>query len=218
MVGHAIPTRSDGGFTLIELLVAITLLSLLALVLFGGLHFGMRAWEGARANSVGSDDLRIAQGIVRREVEGAYPYYSSRDPLHPEIDFRGNNSAMTFLAAAPQAIASSTRSRVTIAEERVGRIVQLTIRAVPELATAGNAAWSAPLVGDIATARFSFLGPDGWHDTWQNQSILPSLVRLRVAFKSGDTRFWPDMVVAPHITADASCVYDYPTKRCQNRK
>lgn len=217
MASPAIPSRGDSGFTLIELLVAIVLLSLLALVLFGGLHFGMRAWEGANANSAGSDDLRIVQGIIRREIEGAYPYYQSSDPLHRQIDFRGDRLAMTFLATAPQASASSARSHVTIAEEHDRSGAQLTIRAVPELAVAGHAAWSASLVRDIATARFSFLGSDGWHDTWQNQSVLPSLVRVHVTFKSGDGRFWPDLIVAPHITADAGCVYDYATKRCQGR-
>lgn len=218
MAGPVNPNGNEGGFTLIELLVTITLLSLLALVLFGGLHFGVRAWEGARANGVGSDDLRIAQNILRREIEEAYPYYFSADPLHPEIDFRGNNTAMTFLATAPQATGSNDRSRVTIAEERDGEGVQLSIRAMSELATAGNAAWSAPLVRDIATARFSFLGPGGWRDSWQNQIALPSLVRVRVTFKPGDGRFWPDLIVAPRVTADAECVYDYATKRCQGRQ
>jgi general secretion pathway protein J len=216
-VDLAMPGRNESGFTLIELLVTITLLSLLALVLFGGLHFGIRAWEGASANSAGADDLRVVQNILRREIEQAYPYYASDDPLHPEIDFRGDDHAMTFLAPAPQVMERSARYRITVAEERSAGDVQLAIRAAPELATTGNSTWSAPLLRNLAAVRFSFLGPDGWHDAWKNRSTLPSLVRVRVTFRRGDSRFWPDLIVAPRIAADAGCVYDYVTKRCHGR-
>ena len=56
-----------------------------------------------------------------------------------------------------------------------------------------------------------------WHDAWAAEPALPLLVSLKVRFRSGDTRLWPDLVIAPRITADVGCVHDPLTKRCRGR-
>ena len=40
-----------------------------------------------------------------------------------------------------------------------------------------------------------------WRDEWHEQKFLPDLVRLRVTFADGDEGAWPDLVVAPRISA-----------------
>ena len=205
--------NAQAGFTLIEMLVTVTLLALLAVLLFGGLRFGVRAWEGAEAHGTGTEEIRAVQDLLRREIEQAYPGYDARDPQHPVVDFAGAGDAMTFLAPAPQVAATAGRSRITLAAAPDGQDTQLVIAAHPEL---GGAAWSAPLLRHLAAARFAYFANGRWREDW-HAAALPALVRLRVAFRPGDVRVWPELIVAPRIAADAGCRYDPATKRCQDR-
>ncbi len=208
-------TRATAGFTLIELLVTITLLSLLVVLLFGGLRFGARAWDGAEAHGVRTDELRVVQNLLRHEMEQAYPAYDTTDPVHPTIQFDGDADSLTFLAPPPQAAQPAGRARITIAAARVGSETQLVMRAEPELAT--NGAWSAPLLRHIAGIALSYYGANGWSPTWSGRTTMPSLIRLHVAFRRGDGRVWPDLIVAPQIAADAACLYDVAARRCGGR-
>lgn len=207
----------EAGFTLIELLVTITLVSMLLLLLFGGLRFGVRAWDGSQAHGVRTDELRLVQGILRREIEQAYPAYDATDPVHPVVDFRGGADSLAFLAPAPQAAETTGRSRIAIRMERVGGQLQLAMHGAPELASGQGDAWSAPLLRNVAAVQFAFFDSAGWHPDWKNMNAMPVLVRVRVKFRPGDGRVWPDLIVAPRIGTDAGCVYDYTTMHCQGR-
>lgn len=207
----------QAGFTLIELLVTITLLSFLVLLLFGGLRFGVRAWDSAQAHGTGTGDMRVVQNLLRREIEQAYPRYDTTDPIHPVVDFEGQADRLTFLAPAPQAVAASGRFRITLAAEQTGGNLQLTMRGVPELAATQDGAWSTALLRNLKSVRFSYYAANQWTDDWRGANQMPGLVRVHVEFRPGDGRVWPDLIVAPLIQADAGCVYDPTTMRCAGR-
>ncbi|HEY2069246.1 MAG TPA: prepilin-type N-terminal cleavage/methylation domain-containing protein [Rhizomicrobium sp.] len=198
------------GFTLLELLVTITLLSLLSLLLFGGLRLGTRAWDGAQAYGAGTDEVRVVQALLRRELEAAYPSVTASDPLHPVVEFDGNVHQMTFLAPPPQALHENGRERITLSAGPGS----LTIHATPELASNRQGDWSTVILRNVASVHFSYFGDGAWRGSWTNAQALPSLVRVQVKF--ADNRAWPDLIVAPHIEEDASCIFDPVTKKCRS--
>jgi general secretion pathway protein J len=63
------------------------------------------------------------------------------------------------------------------------------------------------LLDDIAGVDFAYFGAldedeaPAWHEEWDGLAQLPALVRLRVDFADDDERVWPDLVVAPMISA-----------------
>jgi len=208
------------GFTLLELMVTLTLLSLLSLLLFGGLRLGARAWDHSEARGAGMDELHVVQNLLRREIEQAYPYYVTTDPVHPTVDFSGTASEIDLLAPAPQAMAAPGRARIAVTALRDG---SLAMRARSELSDSRRDGWSETLLSGLAGVRFSYFGTDDpriaptWRDHWTGAKTLPRLVRIDVRFAKGDGRMWPDFIVAPRIEADANCVYDYTTQHCTGR-
>jgi len=97
------------------------------------------------------------------------------------------------------------------------------MKAQPELAGDRSSATRNELLTDVEHVELSYFGRVAsenaaqWHDNWTQQSMLPQLVRIQVRFHAGDTRLWPELVVAPRIYADVGCSYDGLTKRCRGR-
>ena len=57
-------------------------------------------------------------------------------------------------------------------------------------------------------AAFSYLGEARkekdlrWNDNWKNAAISKTC-RIRVSFRSGDTRTWPELLIAPRVRAES---------------
>ena len=68
---------------------------------------------------------------------------------------------------------------------------------------------SVVLMDGIAGGRIDYFGairpqdPEEWQDRWEDMPGLPLLVRMTVTFPDGDSRIWPELVVAPIVASPA---------------
>jgi general secretion pathway protein J len=216
---------TEAGFTLVELLVAISLFSFIRLALFEGLHFGVFAWASGRAHADRADHVMYVQNLLRRLIEDAYPFYLSGDPAHSHVDFDGTSTSLGFLAPAPIVLGGGGRSRFkTFVDQSRGRH-DLVMTSRPELADEGNStvATTTILLAGVEAVDFLYLGrarlgaSDRWRESWVEEPVLPDLVRMKVRFPQHDTRVWPDLDVAPRISADVGCAYDPLNRGCRGR-
>ncbi|HYM89295.1 MAG TPA: type II secretion system protein [Nitrospiraceae bacterium] len=60
------PQRSEGGFTLVEVLLAVSLVAMMATLVFGSLYVTMSAIDAARANSA---DAQIVRSTLRVMID-----------------------------------------------------------------------------------------------------------------------------------------------------
>jgi general secretion pathway protein J len=205
--------------------VAVTLLSLLSTVLTRGLSFGIDAWVRGSAHSDQLSRTLAVQGLLRDVVGQAYPYFLSGDPTRPYVDFEGTSESLAMLAPAPTALGGAGRSRFTLFAAKRNGLSDLMMTLQAELATANSPSTTEKktLLAGMASIEFTFFGTwrsenaARWHDRWTGQTALPQLLRIQVRFPEGDTRPWPDLVIAPRITADVGCVYDQLTQQCRGR-
>ena len=198
-------TLASPGFTLIELLVALTLMALLSVILFGGLRFGVRAWDtgGQRIEQV--SQIETVQNLLRRQISQVrlLPQSAEAGPIAP---FVGDAHGLVFIAPLPahRGIGGSYLFRLT-ESDRDGRS-DLTLAwhlYRPELLTGDLQAFDeeTPLLEDIAGIELSYFGapnpeqPTQWWDAWDGANGRPQLVRVRVEFPPGDVRRWPDLIV-----------------------
>lgn len=213
-----IANKRQRGFTLIEILIAMTLLGLLMAMLFGGLRLGTRAWEASDVRSADLARLEAVQGFIRRALTGAYPLVNTGDDdAKRKITFTGGAQAVAFTALMPAHFGVGGFYTITLAVEDGVDGARLVFRR--QLYRSGNEEAPPPppagtieekekiLLDGFSKAEFSYFGASGsdetpsWQDEWQDPKSLPDLVRLSVTFADGDARSWPELVIAPRISA-----------------
>ena len=206
------------GFTLLEILIAMTLLGLLMAMLFGGLRLGTRAWEASDVRSADLARLEAVHGFIRRALTGAYPLLGTGDDdAKRRIAFTGGAQAVAFTALMPAHFGVGGFYTITLAVEDGVDDKRLIFRrqlyrpgadgAPPPPPAGADEEQEKVLLEGISKAEFSYFGiadndeTPAWRDEWRDQESLPDLVRLSVSFADRDKRAWPDLVVAPRISA-----------------
>jgi len=212
--------RATAGFSLVELLVAFTILGLLFALLQDGFLLGHRVWERANLRAATRiEPVEGAQQYLRERISRAYPAW--RPVSGPEIDFVGEPQRLAFEAAPPDALRPATRQRHVLSLNGQGEL-EIAWRPNTDRSLAG-AYRRATLVEGVRDLRISYFGPTGfdrvprWRETWRSQIRPPQAVRIQVAFAPGDPRVWPDLVVAPRMSVDATCIFESTTRACRGR-
>lgn len=96
------PKVTTQGFTLVERLVGLTLMALLSVILFGGLRFGMRAWEAGGEHVEQASRLDTMQNLLRRQVSQArLPELDAGTESRPLPAFVGEPERLQFIAPLP---------------------------------------------------------------------------------------------------------------------
>jgi len=208
----------DAGFTLLELLVAMAVLSLLALVMMGGLKFSARVWERTQATSDETDAVSSAQAFIRHQLAAAYPQWQDTGSERPHILFDGAPQILSFLAPPPAQFGPGTNLRYTLQRSKAGDLEVVWQSQQPDAEPKATR-----LLSNIASVTFDYFGPAfggnllKWWDSWSNRARPPDLVRIRIAFPPGDRRVWPQLIVHPDITVDVRCIYEPLTRTCRGR-
>ena len=208
----------EKGFTLIELLVSMTLLGFVFVILFGGLRFGSRAWERSDSETSATDTVRLVQSLIRGEIARACPrrIAAADSASTPKVVFTGAADGLSFLAPAPLASGVTGCARLALAVLPDGHKERLVLRVAGQ--NEGTGMQQTDLIRHAQRIELDYLEKGtGWRAQWSDESDLPALVRLRVAFPDGDARVWPELYATPEISAEADCTYDPNSKSCQVR-
>jgi general secretion pathway protein J len=211
--------RSSDGYTLIEALASLTLLGLASLLLAVGLEtIQPRLAVLDQANGV--EDVEAAQDLLRTRIERASPQTVLQTPA-AMIDFDGTNDELEFVAPPAQSRGPDAllHYRLYLAGDgdlKLDETSDLTLdprKAINQIV----------LLHGVAGVELSYFGANGqpaaagWASHWQQQAVLPLLVRIRIAFSARDRRAWPTLIVRPAATIDSACVIDVNTGACQGR-
>jgi len=205
--------KRGSGFTLVELLLAITLLSILLALAYGGLHAATRATERGQKILEESGRLRMAHQFVRRQLNQAIPLaFVQGDNEAPESDqpevFLGSAHSIRFVGPMPGYLGfgGPQVQQLSIVEGENGLELVLEhalLQGFEELQLTERD--PILLIDHIAFAEFQFLrrGDDGdwlpWTDTWEEVGSLPSAIALDIEFEEGTYSDWPLMVAAVRI-------------------
>jgi general secretion pathway protein J len=216
--------RRSGGFTLIEMLVALALVSLMSVAMLQAYRFSQRTLSQATRLDGGVREVAGAQRLLRRLIEQAYPFEGPASEAAATVARPLEGGARELALSAPSLARAGAVGlvRYTLAESDGALEVRWSIDrngaadAVSERREAlldGVAALSIDYLELVRLDNGQF--EPLWRESWTNRHKLPALVRVRVQFAPGDRRQWPELVVAPRISADANCVFDVVSQMCR---
>lgn len=192
--------RSRLGFTLIEVTIAITLLALLAVIVYGAFYLGHRAVEKTQARSEHSQRLRSAGDLLAGYIRSGYPYRFS--PQQPRIFFSGATDRLIFVSAVSLGMGGRGMSKVSISwdGDGIGDFIleeEIPVRFEDREAAPGyrNRVVLAQAVRDF---RMNYLftdprsGEESWFEEWDgnDRNALPQAVRMTYRNPTGEEIHW----------------------------
>jgi general secretion pathway protein J len=176
------------------------------------------------AFSRASAEVGAAQMILRTRVEEMRPL-ARLDAGDPLVDFSGTERVLNFYAAPPDHDGGRGLIKFRLLLTAPGDLV---LYEVPELVAdidrfnASVKGWrGVTLLRNVSGLSIAYFGPipedkkRRWRQFWQETNTLPQAVRIRIAFRPGDRRAWPELIVRPAPTIDLSCDPEKGSFRCE---
>lgn len=196
----------QGGFSLLEMLVVLIVLGFLMLGLNQGVRTGLAFWTVQSRQVGGTAELDTTARILRMLLTGLpiAPAAAINPGAAPmALAFAGSADHLTFVGDLPTGLGAARRADITV-ELRGGRLVLAWSPHIHEVTSTKPAMTETELLRGVARFELAYWGitapdvPAGWLAQWDGPAI-PQLVRIRVTFAKGDSRHWPDMIVAPQL-------------------
>lgn len=189
------------GFTLLEVLVAMTLLSLILLLMFNALNIGNRHWHAGEAKTTATDNRRLIRSFIRKQFEQTVPLLQLSQSAN-RLMFHGTAHSVLYASYLPAHHAGAglyvlhimaQDNRLTL--QYLGLHEPIDIKHPPP-PDAGN---TRVLLEDISSLKLRYYGRDRdqeipiWHDRWTAKNTLPELVHIELQHRTEGA--WPAMII-----------------------
>lgn len=192
----------------------MTILGLMASVMFGGLRLGTRAWEKGEKEAERLQRLRIISDLINSQLRGAYPYSLLKRPKPgqrqnvdrqeelerrkkgPPVFFQGKPTALRFVST--RALDPSMNGLAQVFYELVSegkfRVREYFVRGKDSLQKVPEREGNVLLKG-VGSMQFNYLGKapgeeePAWRDEWNGSQMrgLPAGVRIRLEWTDEGT-------------------------------
>ncbi len=198
------------GFTLVELLLAITLMTMLLGLAYGGLRAAIRSTDRGQTLLEESGQVRSTHQFVRRQLNQMLPLAFDTDGMDDEIRtlFTGDTNHIQFVAPMPGYLGAGGPQvqRIEVAPGDDGYDILFSHALLQEFEE-DDIALQDPLVllKNVRDAGFQFLGRDeegevtGWMNAWEEIDTLPVSVRLDIDMGEDTPIHWPALVAGVRV-------------------
>ena len=187
------------GFTLLELLVAITLMSLVLVLLYSGLRLGLNGWDSGEQRAEAASRLRLVQEFLRRQLAQSMTVYRINERQEREVVFGGQSNGVEFVAPMLTQLGQGGLYRIRI--EAGDHQLRLRWRPYLPHDPAAGEERETVLLDAVSGVEWAYFGPEQdddtspprWRSDWSSSQRRPLLARLNLSWRGEP---WPDLVVA----------------------
>jgi general secretion pathway protein J len=188
--------REKTGFTLLELILALTILSMVALIIGSGFRLGIKAWEKGESEARETQRLRALSGLISQNVKSAYPY-NMKIEQEKVVVFEGDANSLLFVTSFVEPRGGGFKwVRYSYSE---GSLV-FTEGKLPDKNFLDKIAENEEVIdSDIGEVTFEYLSSfeEEWQESWDLGEGIPVAVRVKIAY------FQPFFITLPMGLVDS---------------
>lgn len=196
------------GFTLLEVLIAMSLLSIMGVLLYGSINIGTRSWNTGEKRAENATQMLIVQNYLRSSIANIRPLMDVISDEEPVFSFQGTNQSLQFVSTLPQSATRGGLYRFTMkpGDSENNKLVLSIEPFYRTLDKETAKIKDVELLRNLETIELTYYGPENagalearWVDNWEDQEFLPQIIKLDLQIE-GD-QFWPPLVITPRIEA-----------------
>ncbi|MBL6986090.1 MAG: prepilin-type N-terminal cleavage/methylation domain-containing protein [Methylobacter sp.] len=197
------------GFTLIEVLIAMTLLSIMVVLLFSSLRICAKSWEQGESKIAEVNEVAVVYNFFQRHLSSAIPVWDdftvkngfTTGNQDKTFSFQGKKQSLQFVSVFP-ASAGRTGMQLFLIEpqEQDGeRLIKVTL--TPFYPVTEGEEWhreEVVLLRHVSDFSLAYFGADDageaeWQEEWLEKGVQPRLVKISINTNNGV--YWADMMI-----------------------
>lgn len=196
------------GFTLIEVLIAMTLLSVMVVLLFASLKICAQSWEQGEEKITEVNDVAVVYNFFQQHLAAAKPVvndFSTDETV--SFGFQGEAQSLRFVSALPASVGRSGLQQFTLQlqEGEDGQVIKIIL--TPFFPVSDGEEWrqdEAILIKHVKEFKLSYFGSDdgvsegAWTEEWLDKEVQPQLVKIKIGLENNS--YWPEMVIKLNIS------------------
>jgi general secretion pathway protein J len=203
------------GFTLIEVLIAMTLFSMMVVLLFGSLQVCANSWHKGETKIAAVNEMAVVSHFFQQHLATTQPLFNTglngnkKSDLQAPLAFQGKRQSIQFTSAFPASVGRLGVQLFTISLKTEDGQQNLKVKIIPlaPLNTTQDHE-EVVLINGVRDFSIAYFGADdatnntlskaAWRDDWQEKNTLPRLLKITIKLDNG--LFFPDMLIALKIT------------------
>ncbi len=185
------------GFTLLEVLLAMSLLSIMMVLLFASLSTSARSWNLGEQKIAQVNEKAVTYGFLKRYLGNARPLWG-RDDGQRVFMFQGQRQAVKFVSDMPLSSAYKGLQQFELYLDKYNGSQRLMVSVNPFSFQENSETEAQPqiLLVQITSFKMHYFDAEvqEWAQQWQDKETLPALVKVSIELADGSP--WPPMIFA----------------------
>jgi len=205
--------QAQQGFTLIEVLIAMTLLSIMVVLLFTSLKICAQSWEQGESKITEVNEVAVVYNFFQQHLASSKPVWNdfSGEEGVKTFAFQGARQTLQFVTAFPDSVGRKGLQQFSLSLQQQDGDSVIKVGLSPFLPLAEGEQWhqdEVVLVKHVTRFELSYFGAEPgnddirWQTEWVEKEIQPRLVKVSIELDNGID--WPDLIIDLKITGNYS--------------
>ena len=192
------------GFTLMEVLIAMTLLSVMVVLLFASLRICAQSWEKGESKMSDVNEVATVYHFFQQHLSSAKPLWDDFTVKGQKtLAFQGDAQSLQFVGEFPASAGKVGAQLFSLKVKEVENDRFINVSLTPFLPIPEEQRLSTEevtLIKHVKEVSLAYFGPDesgseegSWQTEWLQRDSQPQLVKIGIELDNG--MYWPDMIV-----------------------
>lgn len=222
-IAHHFPgLRYATGFTLIEVLIAMTLLSIMVVLLFSSLRICAQSWEQGENKIAEVNEVAVVYNFFQRHLSSAIPTWNedgvyaanqsgtdaATEKDNKIFSFQGKKKSLQFVSVFPASAGRAGMQLFSIQPQQQDKEQVIKVTLTPFFPVTEGEEWHKEeevLLRHVSDFTLAYFGADdtgksSWQDEWLEKGVHPRLVKISINTTNGV--FWPEIIIGLKVAGE----------------